>query len=215
MKLDSIIRMLMPKEEGFREVLAMDTQNLSKAAVAFEGIAHSTSLEDRRVKAIALKSIEHDGDGITKQIFTKLNQTFITPFDREDLRELASDLDDILDYIEGCAHSFVMLELSESPEGLRQFAGILRQMTEEIHTVTGLIWDLSNESKIQAAIVRISELENQADQLYSTVIGDLFKSGKGPIEILKWKEIYESLESACDACKEYTHIVGNIVVKNA
>lgn len=215
MKLDSFIRMLMPREESFRNFLAADTRCLKRAAVAFEDVARSTSLEERRVKAVEMKSIEHEGDSITKQIFTALNSTFITPFDREDLRQIASDLDDILDYIEGCAHSFVILELSESPEGLRQFASILRQMTEEIDVVTGLIWDLSNEPKIQASIVRISELENQADALYSTVIADLFKSDKRTVDILKWKEIYETLESACDACKDYTHVLGNIVVKNA
>lgn len=215
MKLDSFIRLLMPREESFRNFLAADTRCLKRAAVAFEGVALSTSLEERRVKAVELKSIEHEGDAITKQIFTALNSTFITPFDREDLRQIASDLDNILDYIEGCAHSFVILELSESPEGLRQFASILKQMTEEIDVVTGLIWDLSNEPKIQASIVRISELENQGDALYSTVIADLFKSDKRTVDILKWKEIYETLESACDACKDYTHVLGNIVVKNA
>lgn len=210
-----MIRMLMPKEESFRGFLAADTRCLLRGAIAFQEMAKSTSLEDRRVRAVDLKAIEHEGDAITKQIFTALNSTFITPFDREDLRSLASYLDDILDHIEECSHSFVILELSESPEGLRQFAAILREMAEEIDKVTGLIWNLSHEPQIREGVVRISDLENQGDALYSTVMADLFKSGQSPIEIMKWKEIYESLESACDACKDYTHVIGNIVVKNA
>lgn len=212
---DSFVRLLMPKEERFQALLAQDTRNLVKAMRVFEEIATSSSLEDRRVRAVELKAIEHDGDAITKQIFLALNSTFITPFDRDDLREIASHLDDILDYIEGVAKSFVVFELGESPASLRQFAFILREMAEEIDRVTSLIWNLSDEPKIQAGIVRISELENQADTLYTAVIGELFKTGGNPIEIMKWKEIYEELESACDACKDYTHAIGNVVLKNA
>ena len=215
MKFDSFVRLLMPKEERFKELLSEDTKNLVKAVRTFDAIASSTSLEDRRVRVVELKAIEHEGDAITKQIFLALNSTFITPFDRDDLREIAADLDDIVDYIEGVALSFVVFELSESPAALRQFAFILKEMADEIDRITSLIWDLSNEPKIQAGMVRISELENQADTLYTSVIGELFKTGGNPIEIMKWKEVYEGLESACDACKEYTHAIGNVVIKNA
>lgn len=205
----------MPKEERFHELLDLDTKNLVKAARIFEGIASSTSLEDRRVRAVELKAIEHEGDAITKQIFLALNSTFITPFDRDDIREIASHLDDVLDYIEGVAQSFVVFELGESPAALRQFAFILKEMVDEIDRITSLIWNLADAAKIQAGTVRISELENQADTLYTTVIGELFKTGGNPIEIMKWREVYEALESACDACKDYTHAIGNVVIKNA
>jgi predicted phosphate transport protein (TIGR00153 family) len=205
----------MPREERFKELLSEDTRNLVRAVRTFDAIASSTSLEDRRVLVVELKAIEHEGDAITKQIFLALNSTFITPFDRDDLREIATDLDDVVDYIEGVALSFVVFELSESPSALRQFAFILKEMADEIDRITALIWDLSHEAKIQAGMVRISELENQADTLYTSVIGELFKTGGNPIEIMKWKEVYEGLESACDACKEYTHAIGNVVLKNA
>ncbi len=214
-KFDSFVRLLMPKEERFHELLAQDTKNLVKAMRVFEAIASSTSLEDRRVRSVEIKAIEHEGDAITKQIFLALNSTFITPFDRDDIREIASSLDDVLDYIEGVAKSFVVFELSESPAALRQFAFILREMADELDRITSLIWDLSDEQKIQAGTVRVSELENQADALYTQVIGDLFKTGGNPIEIMKWKEIYEALEAACDACRDYTHAIGNVVLKNA
>lgn len=171
----------MPKEERFHELLDLDTKNLVKAARIFEGIASSTSLEDRRVRAVELKAIEHEGDAITKQIFLALNSTFITPFDRDDIREIASHLDDVLDYIEGVAQSFVVFELGESPAAVRQFAFILKEMVDEIDRITSLIWNLADAAKIQAGTVRISELENQADTLYTTVIGELFKTGGNPI----------------------------------
>ena len=114
------------------------------------------------------------------------------------------------------AQYLILFDLPDSPEALQQFADILMAMAEEIHKATGLIWDLANEKEIRGAIVRISELENQADTLYNTVIADLFKAeSRNPVEILKWKELYEGLEEACDACKDYTHILGNVVIKNA
>jgi uncharacterized protein len=215
-KVDSLIRRLLPKEERFHELLGRDTVNLLRAVKLFSEIARSSDLEDRRVKAVELKAIEHEGDSVTRQVFEALNSSFITPFDRDDIRSLAMDLDDILDYLESVAQYLVILELNESTPALQQFAGILVQMVEEIHKATSLIWDMSHERKIHDSIVHISELENQADALYTTVIADLFKKeGRGPVEIMKWKEVYDQLEDACDACKDYTHILGNVVVKNA
>ncbi len=95
-----------------------------------------------------LKALEHEGDHITRQIFDALNSTFITPLDREDIRSLATDLDDILDYLEGVAQYLVLFELAESPEALRQFAEILVAMVErDRHASRSLIWDLANEKQ--------------------------------------------------------------------
>ena len=216
MRADSVIRWFMPKEEGFRELLSRSSQNLAKGARLFAEIARSTSFDDRRVKAVQLKALEHDGDQVTRQIFEALNTSFITPLDREDIRSLASTLDDILDHLEGVAHYLVLFELKESSEALRQFSDILVAMAEAVDKSTLLVWDLGNAREIQAAIVRISELENQGDALYSTVIADLFRpDGRNPIEVLKWKEIYDGLEEACDSCKDYSHVLGNVVIKNA
>lgn len=215
-KIDALIRWFMPKEERFHELFSRDTKNLLRAARLFSDFAHISDLEARRVKMVDLKDREHEGDRITRQIFDALNSTFITPFDREDIRSLATDLDDILDHLEGAAQYLVIFELGESPEGLRQFSEILVEMAEEIDRVSELIWNLANERKLHEAIVRISDLENRADVLYYTVIADLFKAnGRDPVEILKWKEVYEGLENACDQCKEYSHVVGNVIVKNA
>jgi uncharacterized protein len=217
MRGDKIVKFFMPKEERFHELLDRDTAHLVRAARLFSEIAQSESLEDRQAKVAQLKALEHEGDLITKEIFAALNSTFITPLDREDIRSLAVDLDDILDYLEGVAQYLILFEIDESPAPLRKFAQILASMVDEIHTATGLIWDLANEKKIHDSVVRISQLENEADALYFSVIADLFRSGQGrdPVETLKWKEIYQGLEDACDECKEFTHTLSNVVVKNA
>jgi uncharacterized protein len=216
MNIDKAIKWFMPKEERFHELLEKATQNLLLGARVFSEIAHATSLEDRKVKGVQLKALEREGDGITRQIFEALNTTFITPFDREDIRSLASDLDDILDHLESVAKYLVLFELAEAPEPLRRFAEILSAMAVEIDKLRVLIWDMGNLDKIQESMVRISELENQGDSLYFTVISELFRKGCGEsIEILKWKEVYEGLEEACDRCKDFTHVVGNVAIKNA
>ena len=216
MKWDAMVRLFMPKEERFHELLGKDTQNLLRGAKLFAEITRAGSLEERRVKTVQLKAIEHDGDQITRQIFEALNSTFITPLDREDIRSLAKSLDDVLDHLEMVAHYLVLFELAEAPEAMRQFADILVEMAEEVDRVSSMIWDLANEKKIYESIVRISELENQGDALYSTVIADLFKrQGGNPLDVLKWKEVYDGLEEACDAAKDYTHVVGNVVIKNS
>jgi predicted phosphate transport protein (TIGR00153 family) len=216
MKADSLIRWFMPREERFHELLNRDTENLSKAARLFAEVARCETLDERRVKAVQLKAIEHDGDQVTRQIFEALNSSFITPLDREDIRSLATLLDDILDFVEGVAQYLVLFEIKGSTEALRQFADILVDMTGQIHKATSYVADLAHSKEIHDAIVRISELENQADALYGTVIADLFRpDGRHPIEVLKWKEIYDGLEEACDACKDYTHVLGNVVLKNS
>ena len=216
MRLDNLLRMLMPREERFHELLERDVTNLRHAAEVFAAIARSSSLEERRVKLVELKAIEREGDEITRLIFEALNKTFITPLDREDIRSLAKDLDDILDYLEMVGQNLVLFELAESPEALQQFAAILVRLVDQLGKLTALMWDLGNQKEIQTGIVHVSELENQADELYYTVIADLFKHDDAKaVSILKWKEIYDGLENACDECKDFTHILGNVVIKNA
>ena len=214
-KVDALIRWLMPKEERFHELFDRDTANLLRAAHLFSDFARA-DLPTRRLRMAEMREMEHEGDTVTRQIFDALNSSFITPFDREDIRSLATDLDDILDYIEGVAQQLVNFELAESPQELRELAEILVEMATEIEQVTEHIWNLTHQREIQQAIVRISDLENRADVLYNKVIADLFRpNGRDPLQIMKWKEIYEGLENACDECKDYTHILGNVVIKNA
>ncbi len=217
MRLDSIIKRFLPREERFQQLLLQDTQNLTRSGELFLSIARSTKLEDRRIKLVELKALEHEGDQITRQVFEALNRSFITPLDREDIRSIAVDLDDILDFLEGIARYLVIFHIDEAPEPLTRFAEILLEMIGQIDSVTRLIWDLGNERQVRDALVRISELENQGDDLFLTVIADLFRSdsGRNAMETMKWKEIYQNLEDACDSCKDFTHIIGNVVIKNA
>jgi predicted phosphate transport protein (TIGR00153 family) len=217
MRLDTLIKWFLPREERFHELLARDSANLVAATRLFLSIAQSRSLEDRRVKLVDLKGLEYEGDQITREIFEALNSTFITPFDREDIRSIAIDLDDILDYLEGIAQFMILVEIEETPQPLTRFAEILLELTQQIEQLTRLMWDMKNAPVIHAGIVRVSELENQADAIYLSVLAHLFHKDGGfsAVDIAKWKEIYQGLEDACDKCKDFTHVLGNVVVKNA
>ncbi len=180
MKVDTVIQWFMPKEEGFRDLFARDTTNLLRAVRVFQAIAHSASLEERRVKMVELRAIEHEGDTITRQIFDALNSTFITPFDREDIRSIATDLDDILDYPRGDRPAPGPVRARGVARGaapVRRHPG--RRWCEQVDELTRMIWDLSTGRAHPGGIVRISDLENEADLLYNSVIADLFK-GEGP-----------------------------------
>lgn len=221
----SWIRRLMPREERFHEMFGRDTANLLATARLFNEVAASESLESRKVKLNELKRLEHEGDQITRQIIEGLASTFITPLEREDIHALTNTLDDIVDYFESVGQTLVLFELSASPEALRQFANLLVLMAEQVDTAIRLIWDLKNENEIRRAMMQLGELENRGDALYQTVVAALFKgegsevtglavgAARDPIELLKWKEIYDELENACDRCKDVAHIVGDILLK--
>jgi len=217
MGVDRLIRWFMPREERFHDLFEEDTKNLKRAAELFLVIARSRDVAEREIRLVELKALEHAGDQITRRIFEALHSTFLTPLDREDIRVLAVDIDDVLDYLEGIAQFIVVFESDAAPEPLVRFAEILLELVHQIDTITGLIWEPRNTPEISAAMVRISELENQADGLFMAALGSLFRgeNGRDPIEVLKWKEIYQELENACDKCKDFTHVVGNIGTKNA
>ena len=218
MSIDVLMKFLMPKNDRFRTLLRQDTENLRHSAAIFAEVARCDSLEQRQLKVVDLRGKEHEGDQITRQIFEALNTTFITPFDREDIRSLASGLDDILDHMDEVAQYLLLFELSSAPKALVRFTEILVEMTREIDRATGLVWNLSadNAKAAQEAIVHVSDLENQADSLYNLVIAELFKQdSRDSIEIMKWKEIYDGLEDACDACTDFTHALGNVLIKSA
>lgn len=211
---------LLPRDEQFFELFtALATKSVDASRHLME--LFSRADEQRWELVEVIKGLEHEADELTHSIVTRIDRSFITPLDREDIRWMANDLDDIVDYFEAVATSLVLFELSESPEPLRRFGEILVQLSEELHLCTGEIWNMKNGPKIHQRLRHVSELENQADSLYQTVIADLFKKGRpdapsrDPIEILKWREVYDALEDACDKCKDCGHVFGNILTKNA
>jgi len=158
-----------------------------------------------------IKDVEHECDQIMHEITTKLNKSFITPFDREDIYHLSVALDDICDYIDAGARAIVMYDINEFNDHARSLARVICELATEINAAVGL---LKSPNGMNAHIVEIHRLENEADDIYFRAIGELFRSGSDPISLIKWKELYEILENATDRCESVANIIESIVLKH-
>jgi predicted phosphate transport protein (TIGR00153 family) len=165
---------------------------------------------EEKVKKI--KDIEHHGDGLIHEIIEKLNKTFITPIDREDIHILASELDDVLDAIEGISSRLHYFNIQKpTPECVR-LVNIIHQAVEQIERV---ISDLQHFDNLKPLCIQINSLENEADQISQEMIGHLLDKEPDWRTAIKWKEIYGRLETAADHCENIANAIESIVVKSA
>lgn len=217
MKLQQMFTWLVPRDERFRALFREDAENLRLVGRMLLEALQETDGSRLRERALALKNQERRGDEITRQIFDTLNHTFLTPIDREDIRELASGIDDVLDDMEMVASLMVQFKLPGGSEEILQMSQILASCSEEIQHLVALFWDPEKAKEVERGMVRVSELENQADALFNLMITKLFESAKPEkaIEVMKWKEVYQALEDSVDRAKGVAHTIGNIVSKNA
>ena len=159
-----------------------------------------------------IKSLEHAGDVITHDIMTRLNQTFITPFDREDIHELASTIDDVLDLIDAVAARLVMYHIVAIKPGVVDLA---KTVSEATRIIVEAIRVLEKEDHILDYCAEINRLENQADRQCRALLAELFDQEKDPVQIIKWKEIIETLEFAADKCEDVANVIKGVTLKNA
>ncbi len=216
MKIDAILHALLPKDDFFFTLFEKDAENLLSAARTFKDLMSNTiSKEERGQKIRKIEEIEHRGDEITHQIFKALGTTFITPFDREDIHDLASKLDDILDYIQGAANRIVLYRVDTiSPEAER-LAVLVFDGVVELNKAIPMLRDLRNSDAIKESLVKINSMENEADDLFERAIANLFDTCTDPILLIKLKELLVSLETATDQCEDAANAIESIIVKNA
>jgi predicted phosphate transport protein (TIGR00153 family) len=203
---------LFPKEIDFFEVFNKVASNISNAASLFVSLMENFDNLDVKVKEI--HELEQDGDILTHDIMKKLNKTFITPIDREDLYALASKLDDILDLIWAAADRLTVFKLKESTKEAITMAKDLLATAEFVHKAIKKLKE-KNYSHVQEYCIEINRLENRIDRGFRDALGNLFDEIKDPILIIKWKEIYEHLEDASDKCEDVANVLEAIVLKNA
>jgi uncharacterized protein len=158
-----------------------------------------------------IKDAEHGCDELAHGVTTKLNKSFITPFDREDIYALAVALDDVLDYIDAGSRAILMYGIREINDHAKQFARVIQSQAMEIHSAVSM---LSKPDNLNQHIVEIHRLENEADDIYFRAIGELFHNGSNPIDLIKWKELYEILEAATDRCESVANIIESILIKH-
>jgi predicted phosphate transport protein (TIGR00153 family) len=201
---------ILPKEEQYFALFTQMTSYISDAANAL-----AKMLDDKQANFAEhsrhIKSIEHQCDELTHSISTRLNKSFITPFDREDIYLMSSALDDIVDLIDDAARAMVMYDVPESTNHARRFADVIRRMSIELHEV---VTKLEKPDGISARLVTLHSLENEGDEIYHTAIAELFHNATDPMTVLKWKEIYEKLESTIDRCENVANIIESVIIKH-
>ena len=168
--------------------------------------------DDLEGRARRLKDVEHQGDLVTHEIFERLNRTFITPLEREDIHELASGLDDVLDSVEAIGSRLVMFKIKASTPQAIQLGQILLQCGMQIEQAVGRLKDFKN---LMTFTIELNRLENEADTISREVVADLFSGHHDVMDVLRWQEIYGRLENAADLCEDVANVIETIVIKNS
>ena len=206
---------LMPKEEEFFALFHKQGDLLVAGSARFR-----TMLEDygkASTYIIEIKEIEHQGDIVTHEIFNRLNKSFLTPFDSEDIHALASALDDVLDEVEGAAARFRMFNIQAPTAEALQLARILEACSTALRDAVMGLPKLRKEGAdaILPHLNEVNKRENEADELTRSVVASLFSGKTEVLDVIRWKEIYTRLEHATDRAEDVANIIENICVKNA
>jgi uncharacterized protein len=201
---------LIPRETKFFDLFAELSTSLTEGAKLLRSILRDARDLPQRVQQ--MQDIEHRGDRATHAIILKLNQTFITPFDREDIHRLTSSLDDVLDFMNAAATRLVMYKITEPPSGSAELAGIIVSQCEELARGVSL---LAKNGSVMKHCAEVNRLEDEADDVSRKAIAELFEHEKDPIQLIKLKELYEVLENATDKAEDAANVLEAIVLKSA
>ena len=210
-----IMNWLVPKEEKFFELLAKQSENALKAAEELKEFVRDyekSSRSERKSKSNSMKSIEKKGDEIAHEIMEKLDTAFITPIDKEDIHRMTVLLDDVVDLIDTATLRFVVLGIERIDGHITKLVSITHQSVEELNKAVA---DLNKLKHVKEHYIKIHSFENDADEVYYNALSELFHFYKNPIDIIKYKEVYELLEGVTDKCEDVANVIESIVVKHA
>jgi predicted phosphate transport protein (TIGR00153 family) len=202
---------LIPRETKFFDMFVEMANNVIEGARLMKALLENFT--DVPAQVSKLKDIEHRGDDLTHAVITKLNQTFITPFDREDIHRLASSLDDVLDLLNAAGDRIIVYKIDAVPRESAILAGLILQQSEELARAVAVL-----EKQHQSVLlhcVEINRLENEADRVTRDAVGRLFENEKDPIQLIKIKELYEVLELATDKAEDAANVLESVILKSA
>ncbi|MCA1623402.1 MAG: DUF47 family protein [Acidobacteria bacterium] len=201
---------LLPREDEYFVLFAQMTE---KIQIASNGLVEMMQGESENFESYVkrIKDLEHECDELMHSVSVKLNKSFITPFDREDIFTLAVALDDVCDYIDAGARAIVMYGIQDISDHAKHLAKVIQGLAMEINSAVSM---LNKANGMNQHIVEIHRLENEADDVYFRAIGELFQKETDPIQLIKWKELYEILENATDRCESVANIIESVVLKH-
>jgi predicted phosphate transport protein (TIGR00153 family) len=200
---------LIPRESKFFRMFSEVSQNLTQGTRLLHDILKNPASMEPRLDQ--LQEIEHRGDEMTHGIITALNQTFITPFDREDIHRLTSSLDDVLDYVNAAGVRLRLYKIKTPPSIAAELAAMIVEQSEELAQGVSL---LEKNKLVLEHCVEVHRLENEADRLSRKAIADLFDNEKDPIQLIKIKELYEVLETATDKAEDAANVLEAVALKS-
>lgn len=202
---------VIPREMKFFDMFVEMSNNLTTGARVLVELFRRHN--DVAATVQKIKDIEHQGDDLTHAILKKLNQTFITPFDREDIHRLASSVDDVLDFINAAAERMMLYKIHNPPPEAGKLAEIIVRQSEEIAAAMSLLE--KDQEGVLAHCVKVNQFENEADTVCRAAIGALFEHEKDPITLIKFKELFEVLETATDKAEDAANVMEAVVLKSA
>jgi hypothetical protein len=204
---------LIPKEFGFFDIFDKHAATLVEGSqILVEMLEH---FGDAPAKTRRLKDVEHRADELTHHTVEMLHKTFITPIDRDQIHQLISLMDDVIDLTDGAARRMMLYGVTEIPADLIELAKILNHSTIELQQAVSQLKNLKNANLILKSCIEINKLENDGDAIRDAAIAKLFKEEKDAVKVLIWKEIYEDVETAIDRCEDVANIIEGVVLENA
>ena len=200
---------LIPRDDVF---FSMFASLASRATASARLLAELFANPGRLAELVtAIKQLEHEADTITHDVIARINRTFVTPIDREDIHLLASRLDDVIDQIDGTARRALMFRIDEVREPAIRMTAILIRSGEAIE---GAVTHVKKPSIVVQMSVKVKQLEEEGDALYHAAVGGLFQGTPDPIQVIKWKELYDTIERALDRCEDVANTLESIALKN-
>jgi len=208
-----MLNRLLPRETSFFDFFERHAALTVEGAKEFLSLV--TTAANIEPKTRRIKEIEHETDVITHQCVEALHKTFITPIERDDIHRLITKMDDVMDWVEAAADRIQLYGIQKMTPELKDLADTLVRATEEVQQAIKCLRDMRNAEQILKKCVDINRLENEADTILRSAVARLFREEKDPIEVIKWKEIYESLENATDRCEDVANILEGVVLEHA
>lgn len=215
MDFSGLLKYFIPKEKKFYAMFNQAAENTIEASAALEKLFYSPSLEDRRAIGLAIKAIEKKGDEFTNRIFDELNHSFITPFDREDINELTSTIDDVVDLIYSLSGKIEVYRCTVFSTFMKEMVTLIHQGCLQIKVAVSGLEDFKHSQKVLKACKELNKLESRVDEYYHMAISSLFENEKDPIELIKQKEILQNIEKIANKIEDVSDVVKTILVKYA
>ncbi len=215
MSMNALMRWLKPREMVFFDLLESAAGNAYQAAQLFDREIRTGDPTRFAELRRQMKDLEHIGDDYTREIMDRLNQTFVTPIDREDIMQLAHALDDVVDSINSVCDRLILYRIGHVLPAVMEISSIIVEGSGEILHLIRSLRNMSNQKEIRDRIRRVHTLENKADSIYHAALAQIFEDPKDPIELIKWKELLNRIEDATDKIELVAKVVGSTVMKNA